>query len=63
MAAFLIDTHTFLWLSSGSPELSKKVKDLLLDIDNDVFISIASIWEMSIKNSLDKLEIKGGLRV
>ena len=31
--------------------------NILLDTDNDVFLSMASIWEMQIKHQLGKLEL------
>ena len=55
--AYLLDTHTFLWFLQGSKRLSKKTKDIIVNPKNKTFISIASIWEMGIKLSLDKLEL------
>ena len=54
---YLIDTHTFLWFTEGSSELSVKAKNLIKDKNNEVFISIASLWEISIKTAIGKLEI------
>lgn len=56
---YLIDTQIFLWFISGSPELSKNARDILESRDNEIFISIASLWEISIKTSLGKLAING----
>lgn len=56
---YLIDTHVFLWFVENSKELSQTAKDLIEDGNNEIFISIASLWEISIKNSLGKLSIKG----
>jgi PIN domain nuclease of toxin-antitoxin system len=56
---YLIDTHTFLWFNEGSSELSQKAKELILNSDNQIFISIASLWEISIKTAIGKLDIKG----
>lgn len=58
----LLDTHTFLWFVSGSNELSEKAKTSILQIDTQNFISIASVWEISIKVKLDKLQIKGTIQ-
>jgi PIN domain nuclease of toxin-antitoxin system len=55
----LLDTHTFLWFVGGSSELSEKAKTLILQPVAQNFISIASIWEISIKVKLGKLQIKG----
>lgn len=53
----LLDTHTYIWFSADKPELSSTVKQLVEDSQNASFISIASLWEMSIKISLGKLSI------
>ncbi|GAB4051357.1 type II toxin-antitoxin system VapC family toxin [Spirosoma litoris] len=56
---YLIDTQIFLWFISGSTELSKKARETIEDEDNEIFISIASLWEISIKTALGKLTING----
>lgn len=56
---FLIDTHAFLWFVSNSKELSQTAKTIIEDGQNEIFISIASLWEISIKTALGKLSIKG----
>jgi PIN domain nuclease of toxin-antitoxin system len=55
----LLDTHTFIWFFNGDDQLSTNLKNLITDTTNKCFISIASIWEMAIKSSLNKLELKG----
>lgn len=54
----LLDTHTFLWFTSGSNEIPKRVIDLIENPDNKSLVSLVSLWEVSIKNSLGKLQIK-----
>ncbi|KPA17471.1 twitching motility protein PilT [Candidatus Magnetomorum sp. HK-1] len=56
---YLIDTHTFLWFVSGSFELSNIAKELIENDSNQIFISIVSLWEISIKTSIGKLQIRG----
>ncbi|MDR0220481.1 MAG: type II toxin-antitoxin system VapC family toxin, partial [Lachnospiraceae bacterium] len=58
---YLLDTHAFLWCFQGSEMLGKKAKSIILDTDTRKYISIASIWEFSIKYGLGKLEFEGGL--
>lgn len=53
----LIDTNTFLWFISGDSRLSHTAKTLLSEIDNEIFLSIASLWEIAIKMSIGKLEL------
>ncbi len=56
---YLIDTHIFLWFVSNAKELSKNAKTLIEDEQNEIFISLASLWEISIKTALGKLTING----
>jgi len=53
----LLDTHAYIWFSTNNRELSSTVKRLIEDSENSSYISIASLWEMSIKISLGKLSI------
>ena len=52
----LLDTHVFLWAVTNDPKLSKTAERLILDAE-EVYISAASIWEISIKAGLDKIEV------
>jgi PIN domain nuclease of toxin-antitoxin system len=54
---YLIDTHTFLWYGGNDKKLSQKSKELIENPQNQIFISIASLWEIAIKNSIGKLDI------
>ncbi|RZJ91777.1 MAG: type II toxin-antitoxin system VapC family toxin [Hymenobacter sp.] len=54
----LLDTHAFLWFYSGDERLSFTGKALIDDPANECFLSIASIWEMGIKTSIGKLELR-----
>ncbi len=56
---YLIDTHVFLWFVGNAKELSKTAKIIIEDEKNEIFLSIASLWEISIKTALGKLTIKG----
>jgi PIN domain nuclease of toxin-antitoxin system len=51
----LLDTHAFLWFINGDENLSSRVRSLMEDDANQKLISIASLWEIAIKNSLGKL--------
>ena len=53
----LLDTHTFIWFITGSDELSDKARGLIEDANNQRFLSVASLWEMSIKVSIGKLNL------
>lgn len=54
----LLDTHVFLWLRNDPKQISDKVLTAYYNINNDIFLSMASIWEMQIKYQLGKLELK-----
>ncbi len=53
----LLDTHTFLWQVEGSPSLSPDAINLITDPANPSYLSMASVWEMAIKVSLNKLAL------
>ena len=58
----LLDTHTVLWLVNEHEKLSLKAKSLIVDDEHDLFVSIASFWEVAIKSSLGKLtDFVGGV--
>jgi PIN domain nuclease of toxin-antitoxin system len=54
----LLDTHTLIWFTEGSDRLSLRSKIEIEDLANERFISTVSLWEIVIKSSLDKLELK-----
>ena len=45
----LLDTHTFLWLVEGNPNLSAAAQAALTDPANELYLSVASVWELAIK--------------
>jgi PIN domain nuclease of toxin-antitoxin system len=53
----LLDTHSFLWFIGGDERLSSTARTLIEDVNNDVFLSVASLWEMAIKISLGRLRL------
>lgn len=56
MQRFLLDTHVFLWWLDDAPELGPHCRELIADQRNEVFISAATIWEISIKKTIGKLD-------
>ena len=53
----LLDTQIVLWWLDDTPELSKAVREVVQDSDNVIYVSSATIWEISIKRALGKLVI------
>lgn len=54
----LIDTQVILWWLSDDDKLGKQARGLLGEAETQVFASIASLWEVSIKQSMGKLPAK-----
>lgn len=53
----LLDTHTFLWFVNNEPSLSNTARLLIEDADQQPILSIASVWEMAVKISVEKLQL------
>ncbi|HEX8197289.1 MAG TPA: type II toxin-antitoxin system VapC family toxin [Pyrinomonadaceae bacterium] len=53
----LIDTHVLIWFLEGNKSLSKPHRQIISDSQNDVLVSIASLWEIAVKISLGKLTL------
>lgn len=58
----LLDTHTLLWILTDDKKLSKTVKELFLSEENEIYISVASIWEIAIKVSIGRLNLSEPLK-
>lgn len=51
----LLDSNAFLWWRLASPRLSERAAAAILDPGNDILVSVATLWEIAIKQSLGKL--------
>lgn len=54
----LIDTHAMLWVLQGSSKLTENAADAFRDMNNEVFFSAVSYWEICLKISLEKLKLR-----
>ena len=54
----LLDTCTFLWWMAEPDKLSASVRRLLLDRRNEILLSAASGWEISLKWRLGRLQLR-----
>lgn len=54
----LLDTHILLWWLSDDRKLAKRAREIIAEANNDVLVSSASAWEISIKAALGRLEIE-----
>ena len=55
---YLLDTHAFLWTVFESRKLSNRAKELILNPENSIYVSLITFWEISLKYSLGKLELE-----
>jgi PIN domain nuclease of toxin-antitoxin system len=58
--ALLLDTHVVLWWLEDDAKLDLATKDRL-DVDSEIFVSSATVWEVGIKQALGKLTGEGSL--
>lgn len=57
----ILDTHAAIWFISDDDQLTSFSKDAIQAPENNCYVSIATLWEMGIKYSLGKLELKAEL--
>ena len=53
----LLDTHILLWWLADSPQLSQRAEKAIAAPGNIPIVSAAVIWEIRIKQALEKLKI------
>lgn len=53
----LLDTHTFLCQITDHPKLPSRVREIIGDGNNELFVSAASGWEIAIKAKLGRLQL------
>jgi PIN domain nuclease of toxin-antitoxin system len=53
----LLDTHSLLWFLDGDAALSPIAREVIEDTENELFLSVASLWELAIKISVGKLAL------
>ena len=54
----LLDTHLLLWAVAGSDRLSAAARVLLENPENQLFCSVASLWEIAIKTGLRRADFE-----
>jgi PIN domain nuclease of toxin-antitoxin system len=50
----LLDTQIALWGLTNDPRLTMKAREFILDSNSDIYVSVASLWEISIKYQLGR---------
>lgn len=57
----LLDTQVLIWYLDGNQKLARPSRHLIIDPNNAVFVSIASLWEIAVKTSIGKLKVSRSL--
>lgn len=52
----LLDTHILIWALASPATLSETGRRLIVDPGNDVFVSVASLWEIAIKRQTGRTD-------
>ena len=60
---YLVDAHTLVWALDSPDKLSKNAVLVLENSDNNLLISAGTMWELSIKVSLKKLNLSMPFRI
>ena len=55
----LLDTHAFIWTTLATDKLSKYIQEVILNRDNNIFVSTVSFWEISLKTRINKFSFEG----
>jgi len=57
----LLDTCSVLWFLNGDEKMPVSARDIILNAENTICVSIATLWEVAIKMSIGKLDFDGGI--
>ncbi len=57
----LLDTHVLIWALENNSTLSDNARNAIINGDNMVFVSSATVWEINIKRSIGKLDVPDNL--
>ena len=63
MMKILLDTHLLLWAASGAKQLSNAARTLIEEPFSEIFFSAASLWEIVIKQSLERDDFQVDSRI
>jgi len=59
----LLDTHLLLWAAEGSKRMPRNARALMADPDNELFFSVGSLWETTIKSGLNRADFQVDARM
>lgn len=55
---YLLDSHTFIWSIMDSSKLSEKVRTIIENPNNEIFVSGITFWEIAIKTQIGKMKFE-----
>ena len=58
---YLIDTHILLWYMIGDNRINNETRTKIENKNNTIYLSNASLWEITIKQSIGKLKLNASL--
>lgn len=53
----LLDTHALIWFLEDDPQLGKRAKEAISNVENCSFVSDATVWEVGIKHAMGRLTL------
>jgi PIN domain nuclease of toxin-antitoxin system len=53
----LLDTHAFLWWNGHQAKLSARARRVITDTENEILLSVATVWEIALKERRGRLEL------
>jgi PIN domain nuclease of toxin-antitoxin system len=53
----LLDTHALIWFAFGNPQMSAKARATIESLESEVWVSVATAWELTTKVRIGKLPI------
>ena len=57
----LLDSHALIWFLKGDSRISEAAIKIIHNHEKEIYVSVASIWEVGIKLSIGKLKFNGGI--
>ena len=57
----LLDTCSALWYFNGDESMPQSTREIILNADNVIYVSIATVWEVAIKIGINKLSFDGNI--
>lgn len=62
VSRYLLDTNILLWWLGNDKWLKRGIKEIISAEENQIFVSVISFWEISVKNRLGKLPLRTNLK-